>query len=79
MSIFAIGDVHGHSMMLTELANYMTFTEDDLIVFTGDYVDKGPDVRGTLEQLIEFNKGYQCVFLRGNHDQSFIDACNDSF
>jgi len=58
--------------------NYMAFTEDDLIIFTGDYVDKGPDVRGTIEQLIEFNKQYQCVFLRGNHDQFFIDACNDN-
>jgi serine/threonine protein phosphatase 1 len=37
-------------------------------------VDKGPDVAGTLNMLIEVQRSINCVFLRGNHDQLLIDA-----
>jgi serine/threonine protein phosphatase 1 len=43
-------------------------------VFLGDYVDKGPDVKGTIDYLIAISRSYNTVFVRGNHDQMMIDA-----
>jgi len=48
--------------------------KDDLLVFLGDYVDKGPDVRGVIDYLLCLSKTHNAVFLRGNHDQMMIDA-----
>jgi serine/threonine protein phosphatase 1 len=74
MNIFAIGDIHGHLTALDALLASISATPDDTIVFLGDYVNKGPDVRGTLDRLWALHKTRKCVFLRGNHDQIMIDA-----
>lgn len=74
MSIFAIGDIHGHLIALDALLATIPAGPDDTLVFLGDYVNKGPEVRGTLDRLYALNKTRNCVFLRGNHDQIMIDA-----
>ena len=43
-------------------------------VFLGDYVDRGPDSKGVIESLIQFDKDHDCVFLRGNHDHVMLEA-----
>lgn len=48
--------------------------EGDRIVFLGDYVNKGPDTKGTIDLLLGIQDRYETVFLRGNHDQMLIDA-----
>jgi serine/threonine protein phosphatase 1 len=77
MARFVIGDVHGFQSQLQLLLNQFTFTKDDTLIFLGDYVDKGPDVSGTLEFLSTLKLGCEIIFLRGNHDQSFLKACRD--
>ena len=74
MRVFAIGDIHGHLPALDALLAILPASEEDLLVFLGDYVDKGPDVPGVLDRLIELNKQSKAVFLRGNHDQLMLDA-----
>jgi serine/threonine protein phosphatase 1 len=78
MSIFAIGDIHGHLMALDALLANIPASPDDTLVFLGDYVNKGPEVRGTLDRLYALNKTRKCIFLRGNHDQIMIDAHHKS-
>jgi len=78
MRILVIGDIHGHLGALDTLLNEVVPTKSDIVVFLGDYVDKGPNVKATLGRLIEFSVNDQWVFLRGNHDQMFLDACLDS-
>lgn len=74
MSTFAIGDIHGHLSALDALLANIPAGPDDTLVFLGDYVNKGPEVRGTLDRLYALNKTRNCIFLRGNHDQIMIDA-----
>jgi serine/threonine protein phosphatase 1 len=50
--IIAIGDVHGCSKALATLLEAIQPTESDTLVFLGDYIDRGPDSRGVLEQVI---------------------------
>lgn len=68
MKTFAIGDIHGCLPALRALLQAMDPAQDDVIVFLGDYVDRGPDVSGTFEFLMDLAKTHRCIFLRGNHE-----------
>lgn len=48
--------------------------EDRLFVFVGDYIDRGPRSREVVDFLLDFGRQYNCVFLRGNHEQMMLDA-----
>ena len=50
---YAIGDIHGHAAALTALFAAIHPQPDDTLVFLGDYVDRGPDSRGVLQQFID--------------------------
>jgi serine/threonine protein phosphatase 1 len=71
--LYAVGDIHGESGMLGELLATLPLGPDDRIVFVGDYVDRGPDSKGVVEQLIAFSREHPCVFLLGNHESMFLD------
>lgn len=77
MKSFAIGDIHGHLTALKSLLEVIPFVQGDQLVFLGDYVDKGPDVRGVLDFLCGFAERPNTIFLRGNHDQMLLDAYED--
>lgn len=74
--IIAIGDIHGcassNKALLTALNKQ--FGADPIYVFVGDYTDRGPDSKQTVDDLIDFDKEHRCIFLRGNHDQMLLDA-----
>ncbi|MDW3191765.1 MAG: metallophosphoesterase [Cytophagales bacterium] len=77
MGLFAIGDIHGTSGALQTLLDQPIFGAEDTIVFLGDYVNKGPDVKGTIERLIDFSKDHQAIFLKGNHEIMMLQARNN--
>jgi serine/threonine protein phosphatase 1 len=73
--IVAIGDIHGHLTKLEQLLSKIQPARDDQLVFLGDYVDRGPESRGVIDCLIRLKKAFpKTIFLRGNHDQMFLDA-----
>ena len=73
--LIAIGDIHGHYELLIELMAEVAPTIDDLFVFLGDYVDRGPSSPAVLDWLIDFKQQFtQTVILRGNHEQMLLDA-----
>ena len=70
----AIGDIHGCLTQLAELMERVKPSSADRIVFLGDYVDRGPASAGVIDYLIRFAAAFpETVFLRGNHEQMFID------
>jgi serine/threonine protein phosphatase 1 len=77
MRLLAIGDIHGHTDALEALLDEINPGPTDKLVFLGDYVDKGPDVAGTLELLWKLSQDHHWIFLRGNHDQMLLDAYRD--
>lgn len=66
--IFAIGDIHGSYMALTTLLNGIKPTKDDLLIFLGDYVNRGENSKGVLDILINLSDICQTVFIKGNHE-----------
>jgi serine/threonine protein phosphatase 1 len=73
--LLAVGDIHGHLNKLQGLMAQVKPTNNDRVVFLGDYIDRGPDSKGVIEHLIDFQQRFpQTVFLRGNHEQMLLDA-----
>ncbi len=81
--VYAIGDIHGRADLLAELLRRI---EADVaarppargvIVFLGDYVDRGPASRDVIDILIAGPPaGLEAVWLKGNHEDfmlRFID------
>ena len=77
--IYAIGDVHGRLDLLTRL--HMLIAADAakaasgrrVIVYLGDYVDRGPDSRGVIDLLLNQPlAGFEHVHLMGNHEDYLL-------
>lgn len=79
--ILAIGDVHATFDKLTSLWKKLSVTDDDLVIFLGDYLcgtnDGNKNVE-TLHWLIEHKKRKNIIFLRGNVDETYIHSLFDS-
>jgi serine/threonine protein phosphatase 1 len=78
--IYAVGDVHGKRTVLREALTLLQakLGPGDYTVFLGDYMDRGEDSRGVIDDLIAFRALYpDTVFLRGNHEDMFLKAYFD--
>lgn len=76
MKIFAISDIHGCYDELMALFNSLPMhPEIDTMVFLGDYIDRGPDSKKVIQQLIDWKEQYpHWVMLKGNHEHMMLDA-----
>ena len=79
MNQFAIGDIHGCLKQLASLQdkifNYPTYNkESDLIIYLGDYIDRGPNSKDVIQHILKLQKEkVNSIFLMGNHEQIMID------
>ena len=80
--LFAIGDVHGCYSLLKKIQDKIFKISNKvegskILIYLGDYVDRGPKVKETIKSIINFKpKDFNRVFLRGNHDQMLLDFVN---
>jgi len=66
-----IGDIHGDADRLSALIREI---HDRHLIFLGDYVNRGPDSRKTLDLLIGVQeRDPLAVFLFGNHEVALLD------
>lgn len=70
----AIGDIHGCAAALAAVLAAIKPDEQDTLIFLGDYVDRGPDSRGVIEQMLVWEKQCRLVPLLGNHEIMLLDA-----
>ena len=69
--VLAIGDVHGMYEKLIKLMDKIRFNPDeDLLIFLGDYIDRGPDPGRCLQYIFSLQQQYPdvVVCLMGNHE-----------
>jgi len=77
--IYAVGDIHGRFDLLKVM--HKLITEDSetregpyTIIFIGDYIDRGPESCQVIKFLLSKPfKGFNHIFLKGNHEQMMID------
>jgi serine/threonine protein phosphatase 1 len=81
LRVYAVGDIHGCAEKLDALHTLMA--EDAaaapegqrVVVYLGDYVDRGHDSRGVVERLIgPLPFAAQAIHLAGNHEAMMLDA-----
>ena len=72
--ILAVGDVHGCFDKLMSLWDKLSVDDYTLVIFLGDYVDRGDQVAETLKWILEQSKKENFIFLRGNHEQMMLDT-----
>ena len=47
-------------------------------VYLGDYIDRGPASREVIDRLVERNRTFRAVFLKGNHETYLTRLCDQS-
>ncbi len=73
MRTLVVGDIHGGLKALQQVLQRAEVSEKDRLIFLGDYVDGWSQAAETVNFLISFKSDYNCLFLRGNHDQLCCD------
>lgn len=69
LSVVFVGDTHGDRKATEEILRRY-FDDQHVILFLGDYVDRGPDSLGNLTLLMRAKISYpaRIVLLMGNHE-----------
>lgn len=77
--IFAVGDIHGCSSKLEDIMKLMDIdAKNDMLVFMGDYIDRGKDPKGVVDIVLNLRERIKkVVCLLGNHEQMFLDYLSD--
>ncbi|MFN2260568.1 MAG: metallophosphoesterase family protein [Psychroflexus sp.] len=68
-----IGDIHGAFKALKDVLNQVEPTAEDQLIFLGDYVDGWSETPELLSYLIVLKEKYNCIFIRGNHDDLVLN------
>lgn len=71
---YVIGDIHGCYKALVKLLDKIDpDPERDTLVFLGDYIDRGPDSRKVVSEVIRLSKTFRRLIpLKGNHEEMFL-------
>jgi serine/threonine protein phosphatase 1 len=73
----AIGDIHGCATALRALIDLIRPQPDDTLIPLGDCIDRGPESRQVIEQLLALRETCRLVPLLGNHEEmmlNFVDG-----
>ena len=83
--VYAVGDVHGRADLLERLHGLVA--EDAarapavtmVLVYLGDYVDRGPDSRAVVDALVRRPlAGFDAVHIKGNHEDFLLTFLEDA-
>lgn len=75
-----IGDIHGHADKLEALLIKLGYTlkngsyahPERKVLFVGDYIDRGPQIKETLQIVRRMVENEQAIALMGNHEYNAL-------
>ena len=70
-----IGDIHGEIVLLDQLLERIDPFKPELIVFVGDFIDRGPHTKEVLDRIMSLETEVVC--LLGNHELMMLNAMDD--
>jgi len=68
-NVYVVGDVHGCLTELEALLDRLSPADDELVVFVGDLVRKGPDSAGVIERV---RSQPNVLTVRGNNEEKLL-------
>lgn len=83
LRVYAIGDVHGRLDLLEDVfgkidrQEFDSPSERNLTILLGDMIDRGPDSRGVVNQILARSRRHWMLAMRGNHEQYLLDFLED--
>ncbi len=82
--VYAIGDIHGQLDLLRRMRDLISADatadrrERNVVVYLGDYIDRGPESRGVVELLLSAPlAGFEEIHLKGNHEDFMLQFLDD--
>jgi len=84
LRVYAIGDIHGRADLLDELHRLIVrdsadWGGDRIIVYLGDYIDRGMGNREVLDTLVHQPlPGFRSIHLIGNHEAVLLQFLQDA-
>ncbi|MBT3069924.1 serine/threonine protein phosphatase [Rhodomicrobium sp. Az07] len=89
MRVYAVGDIHGRLDLTEIILDLINADQRErgilpaMIVFLGDYVDRGPSSKEVVDRLLgDLGECLSPVFIKGNHESlllSFLRDAQDNF
>jgi serine/threonine protein phosphatase 1 len=79
--VYAVGDVHGRldllGPLLHDIAQDVATARAEprpMLIFLGDYVDRGPDSRGVVDLILQMQTWpkFEVRALKGNHEEALL-------
>ncbi len=85
LRVYAIGDVHGRDDLLVNMLQRIAADAHarpparNIIVFLGDYVDRGLQSKQVLDRLTSHPlAGFEMIYLKGNHEAAMLEFLRDA-
>lgn len=75
----AITDIHGELNKLESVLSKIDSRPDDIFVFMGDYIDRGPHSKEVVDRVIEQSNYNKCIYLMGSHEYALLHAKQDEY
>jgi serine/threonine protein phosphatase 1 len=85
--VYAVGDIHGCVDLLDRLvcairenAEAQSLNAPPVLVFVGDYIDRGPDSKGVADRVIQLlaDPRFEVRALKGNHEEALLTFLRDA-
>jgi serine/threonine protein phosphatase 1 len=72
----AVGDIHGCAKTFRVMVrDELCLTSSDHLIVLGDMIDRGPDSKGVIDEIISLKeRGIRVQVLQGNHEEMMINA-----
>jgi predicted kinase len=77
--IICFGDIHGCYEPLKEYFEKNPYSENNLYIFTGDYIDRGIQNKEVIEWLLNHYFKSNVWLLQGNHEKWLINYANGEY
>jgi len=77
--VYAVGDIHGRLDLVERILELIAedcenSSGQKILVFLGDYIDRGPSSKGVLERLLQpMPEGFKVHYLKGNHEHTLLE------
>jgi len=68
-NVYVVGDVHGCRAAAAALLDELAPSADELVIFVGDLVRRGPDSSGVVDLV---RSSPNCLAVRGNNEEKVI-------